>query len=127
MKFIDFGNGRVPALGFGTFDIRGADCVRATTMALEIGYRHIATAQEYNNESEVGRAINGSAVARGEIFLTTKIWPNRIGDGELQHAAQESLARLATPHVDLLLIHWPSPPIPLGENLSALSAVKAAG
>ena len=127
MKFIDFGNGRVPALGFGTFDIRGADCVRATTMALEIGYRHIDTAQEYNNESEVGRAINSSAVDRGEIFLTTKIWPNRIGDGELQHAAQESLDRLATPYVDLLLIHWPSPTIPLGESLAALAAVKAAG
>ena len=126
MKFIDFGNGRVPALGFGTFDIRGADCVRATTMALEIGYRHIDTAQEYN-ETEVGRAINSSAVDHCEIFLTTKIWPTRIADGEFRHTAQESLDRLATPYVDLLVIHWPSPTIPLGENLSALSAVKAAG
>ncbi len=127
MKYIDVQDGRVPALGFGTFGIRGEDGVRATATALEIGYRHIDTAQEYDNEAEVGRAIDGSGVERGEIFLTTKIWPNRIGDGDLQRAADESLERLATGYVDLLLIHWPSPTIPLGESLEALAQVKAAG
>ena len=127
MKYIDVQDGRVPALGFGTFDIRGEDCVRATATALAIGYRHIDTAQEYGNEVEVGRAINGSGIDRGDIFLTTKIWPNLIGDGDLQNAANESLKSLSTSYVDLLLIHWPSPTIPLGDSLAALAAVKAAG
>ncbi len=127
MKYIDVENGRVPALGFGTFGIRGEDGVRAATTALEIGYRHIDTAQEYDNEAEVGRAIDGSGVERGEIFLTTKIWPDRIGNGDLQRAADESLERLTTAYVDLLLIHWPSPTIALGESLGALAEVKAAG
>jgi 2,5-diketo-D-gluconate reductase B len=127
MKFIDVADDQIPALGFGTFDIRGEDCVRATATALDIGYRHIDTAQEYNNEVEVGRAINGSSVDRGEIFLTTKIWPNLIGNGDLQQAMEESLERLETPYVDLLLIHWPSPTIPLAESLAALADVKAAG
>ena len=127
MKYIDIPDGRVPALGFGTFDIRGEDCVRATATALEFGYRHIDTAQEYGNEAEVGRAIDGSGVERSEIFLTTKIWPNLIGNGDLQSAADESLERLAVAYVDLLLIHWPSPTIPLGESLAALATVKAAG
>ena len=90
MKYIDIPDGRVPALGFGTFDIRGEDCVRATATALEFGYRHIDTAQEYGNEAEVGRAIDGSGVERSEIFLTTKIWPNLIGNGDL-HAKNWSL------------------------------------
>lgn len=127
MKYIDVQGGRVPALGFGTFAIEGEDCVRAVAMALEIGYRHIDTAQEYGNEVEVGRAINGSGIDRDDIFLTTKIWPDRIGDGDLQRAADERLERLATAYVDLLLIHWPSPTIPLGESLKALAEVKAAG
>ena len=127
MRYVDVQDGRVPALGFGTFGIRGEDGVRATATALEIGYRHIDTAQEYDNEAEVGRAIDGSGVERGKIFLTTKIWPDRIGDGDLQRAADESLERLATGYVDLLLIHWPSPTIPLGESLGALAQVKAAG
>ena len=127
MKYIVVEDGRVPTIGFGTFAIRGEDCVRSTATALETGYRHIDTAQEYDNEAEVGRAIDGSGVERGEIFLTTKIWPNRIGDGDLQRASDESLERLATGYVDLLLIHWPSPTIPLGESLEALAQVKAAG
>ena len=127
MRYVDVQDGRVPALGFGTFGIRGEDGARAAATALEIGYRHIDTAQEYDNEAEVGRAIDGSGVERGEIFLTTKIWPDRIGNGDLQRAADESLERLATGYVDLLLIHWPSPTIPLGESLGALAQVKAAG
>ncbi|MFP6730438.1 MAG: aldo/keto reductase [Alphaproteobacteria bacterium] len=127
MKYIDFQDGRIPALGFGTFDIRGEDCVRATATALKIGYRHIDTAQEYDNEIEVGQAINGADIDRGEIFLTTKIWPNRIGKGDLRRAADESLERLATDYIDLLLIHWPSPTISLAESLEALAEVKAAG
>ena len=127
MKYIDFQDGRIPALGFGTFDSRGEDCVRATATALKIGYRHIDTAQEYDNEIEVGQAINGADIDRGEIFLTTKIWPNRIGKGDLRRAADESLERLATDYIDLLLIHWPSPTISLAESLEALAEVKAAG
>ena len=99
------GGARRPLLGFGTWQIKGQDAVRATSTALEAGYRHLDTATVYGNEGEVGRALAGSGVDRGEVFLTTKCPPNRAGR-ELD-TLQESLERLQTDHVDLWLIHWP--------------------
>jgi diketogulonate reductase-like aldo/keto reductase len=95
----------MPLLGFGTWQIKGDDAVRATTAALEAGYRHIDTATVYGNESEVGRALAESGVPREEVFLTTKCPPNKAGH-ELD-TLKESLDLLQTDHVDLWLIHWP--------------------
>jgi 2,5-diketo-D-gluconate reductase B len=117
----------VPALGLGTFGLDGADAVRAVRFALDLGYRHLDTARMYGNEAEIGEAVTTSGVDRGEVFLTTKIWPTELAYGTVQRAAEESLRRLKTDYVDLLLIHWPSREIPLGETLKAFSEVKAAG
>jgi diketogulonate reductase-like aldo/keto reductase len=95
----------MPMLGFGTWQIKGKDAVRATSVALEAGYRHLDTATVYGNEAEVGRALAESGVPRAEVFLTTKCPPNRAGR-ELD-TLRESLDKLQTDRVDLWLIHWP--------------------
>ena len=100
------GGGRMPLLGFGTWQIRGQDAVRATSAALEAGYRHLDTATVYGNEREVGRALAESGVPREDVFLTTKCPPNRAGR-ELD-TLRQSLELLQTDHVDLWLIHWPA-------------------
>jgi 2,5-diketo-D-gluconate reductase A len=99
------GGARMPLLGFGTWQIEGDDAVRATSTALETGYRHLDTATVYGNEREVGRALADSGVAREEVFLTTKCPPDNAGR-ELE-TLRESLEMLRTDHVDLWLIHWP--------------------
>src|SRR5919107_3034203 len=95
----------MPLLGFGTWQIKGDDAVRATTTALETGYRHLDTATVYGNEGEVGRALADSGVPRDEVFLTTKCPPDRAG-AELE-TLQRSLDLLGTDSVDLWLVHWP--------------------
>jgi len=99
------GDARMPLLGFGTWQIEGDDAVRATSTALETGYRHLDTATVYGNEREVGRALADSGVTREEVFLTTKCPPDNAGR-ELE-TLRESLEMLGTDHVDLWLIHWP--------------------
>lgn len=118
---------RIPALGFGTFMLAPADARRMVEAALEIGYRHVDTAQMYRNESEVGAAIAASGVDRADIFLTTKVWIDRYRAGDLEASADESLERLATDYVDLLLLHWPNPDVSLEETLEALMRVKESG
>jgi diketogulonate reductase-like aldo/keto reductase len=96
----------MPLLGFGTWQIKGDDAVRATSAALEAGYRHLDTATVYGNEGEVGRALSESGVPRQEVFVTTKCPPSKAGR-ELD-TLKESLDLLQTDHVDLWLIHWPA-------------------
>jgi diketogulonate reductase-like aldo/keto reductase len=96
---------RMPLLGFGTWQIKGTDAVRATTAALEAGYRHLDTATVYGNEGEVGRGLAESGVPRDEVFVTTKCPPRNVGR-ELD-TLRQSLDLLQTDHVDLWLIHWP--------------------
>jgi diketogulonate reductase-like aldo/keto reductase len=98
-------NGRMPLLGFGTWQIKGEDAVRATATALEAGYRHLDTALVYGNEGQVGRALAESGVPRSDVFLTTKCPPDRVGNGLA--TVRESLDRLRTDYLDLWLIHWP--------------------
>jgi 2,5-diketo-D-gluconate reductase A len=99
-------NGRMPLLGFGTWQIKGQEAVEATAAALAAGYRHLDTATVYGNEAEVGRALRDSDVSRDEVFVTTKCPPHRAGQ-ELQ-TLRESLELLGTEYVDLWLIHWPA-------------------
>jgi diketogulonate reductase-like aldo/keto reductase len=117
---------RIPALGFGTFRLEGRTAERMVAAALEIGYRHVDTAQMYGNEAEVGRGIAASGVPREEIWLTTKIWPDNFRDGQLQRAAEQSVRRLGT-EPDLLLLHWPSPNVPLAETIRALNDARRKG
>ena len=117
---------QIPRLGLGTYCLNGGVAVRMVGYALDLGYRHIDTAQEYRNESEIGEAISASSVPRQNIWLTTKVWPDRFRDGDLQRSVEESVRRLRT-EPDLLLLHWPNPRIPLRETISALNDVKRRG
>ncbi len=118
---------RIPLLGLGTWDLRGRVCARVVEQALRLGYRHIDTAEMYENEREVGEGLRGSGVKRNDVFVTTKIWPAHFAPRELEKAARESLARLRLSEVDLLLLHWPNPNIPLADTLGALAKVKRDG
>lgn len=111
---------KVPKLGFGTWLIKGNNCVRSVRSALEIGYRHIDTAQIYDNEAEVGEAIKASGIAREEIFLVTKVWKDSLRSKDVLESTEESLKKLKTDYIDLLLIHWPNLRAPLKETLSAM-------
>ena len=127
MKFIDMKGIQVPALGYGTWQLHGTGCSRGVRMALDIGYRHIDTAQIYENEAEVGQGIADSGVAREDIFLTTKLWTTNFNAGAVLESTEESLKKLQTDYVDLLLIHWPSPKVNMGETLGAMQKLLDAG
>ncbi|HEY5364257.1 MAG TPA: aldo/keto reductase [Aestuariivirga sp.] len=101
-------NTPIPRIGFGTYRHLGDVAYRSVTDALEIGYRHIDTAEMYDNEREVGKAIANSKVKRNEIWLTTKVQPEHLGPGQVMPHVKASLERLGVERVDLLLIHWPS-------------------
>lgn len=117
----------IPKLGFGTYALYDANCERAVEVALGAGYRHIDTAEMYQNETAVGRGLRASGVARDEVFLTTKVWHDHLQAPLLRAALEASLARLALDHVDLYLIHWPNPDVPLAETIEALNRVRERG
>ncbi len=94
-----------PGLGLGTYKLTGTDGMHAIRNALDMGYRHIDTAQMYGNEKEVAHAISTSSIKRENVFITTKIWPSNFN--RLVNAVEESLRSLQTAQVDLLLLHWP--------------------
>ncbi|MGE6743404.1 aldo/keto reductase [Allorhizobium pseudoryzae] len=127
MHNVSANGAHIPALGFGTFRMPGADVLRVLPKAIAFGFRHIDTAQIYGNEAEVGEAIAGSGVARGDIFLTTKVWVDKFAHDAFLASVDESLKKLKTDYVDLLLLHWPQSDVPLAERMGSLNAVKAAG
>lgn len=110
----------IPVLGFGTWPLKGEAARRAVTAALDAGYRHIDTAAMYANEAEVGEAIRQHATPREEIFITTKVWPSDIEAGRLVASAEASLKKLRIDSVDLLLIHWSSASMPVGDQVRDL-------
>jgi 2,5-diketo-D-gluconate reductase B len=118
---------KVPALGLGTWRLSGEECSRAVERALALGYRHIDTAQMYRNEDEVGKGMQSSGVNREEVFLTTKVWPSDFSYKRIIETTRESLKRLRTDRVDLLLMHWPSEGVPLEETLSAMRELQEEG
>lgn len=117
----------IPALGLGTFELTGPEGETAIRTAIELGYRQIDTAIRYSNEAEVGRAIRASGVPRSELFVTTKIWFNDLAPENVASRVEESLERLGLDQVDLLLVHWPTREVPLGETLAAFAEEKANG
>jgi 2,5-diketo-D-gluconate reductase B len=127
MQVVEAKGARIPLVGLGTWDLRGRTCARIVEQALRLGYRHIDTAEMYDNEREVGEGLRNSGVPRNEVFVVTKVWPSHFAPRELLRAAKESLVKLRLPEVDLLLLHWPNPQIPLSETLGALCKVKEAG
>jgi len=96
----------IPKVGLGTYKLTGYEGIKSIEDALQIGYRHIDTAQVYNNEQETGKAVRNSKIGREKIFITTKVWPSDFNN--LLSIVEESLSKLKTDYVDLLLLHWPS-------------------
>lgn len=119
---------RIPALGFGTFRMPGAEVLEILPQALKTGFRHVDTAQIYQNEAEVGQVLAASGLARSEIFLTTKVWIDNFPKGRFRPSVEESLKKLKTDHVDLLLLHWPRlSDVPLADQIGFLNEVRGAG
>jgi 2,5-diketo-D-gluconate reductase B len=118
---------RMPRIGLGTWPMKGAECQAAVESALALGYRHIDTAEMYGNEDAVGAGIAASGLPRQDIFLTTKIWYDKPTGPAIRDAFAACLDRLRTPHVDLLLIHWPSPALDLPGALAMLAALRGRG
>lgn len=117
----------IPVLGLGTYLIKGKEAVRTIEQAIDFGYRHIDTAQLYENESEVGTAIKQSPVDRADIFLTTKVWPSRLSKEDFLPSVEDSLRKLKTDYVDLLLVHWPNAKVPIQETIAELMKAKDQG
>ncbi|MCT4710435.1 2,5-didehydrogluconate reductase DkgB [Enterobacteriaceae bacterium H11S18] len=119
----------IPAFGLGTFRLKDDVVITSVKTALELGYRTIDTAQIYDNEAAVGKAIEESGVARSDLFITTKIWIANLGKDNLIASLKESLSKLRTDYVDLTLIHWPSPEnaVPVAEFMQALLEAKKEG
>src|SRR5436190_9237044 len=127
MNFIEANGARIPAIGLGTWELRGRTCARLVEQALRLGYRHVDTAQAYENEREVGEGLRASGVPRNEVFVTTKVWTSHFAPHDLARSTRESLTKLRLADVDLLLLHWPNPRVPLAETLDALAHVRKLG
>lgn len=127
MEHVEANGASIPALGLGTWTLKGRDCADLVAHALSVGYRHLDTAAMYDNEEAVGEGLRASGLKRDEVFVTTKVWYTDIEPGDLERSARESLKRLGLDHVDLLLIHWPNPAVPVADSIGALNAVRAAG
>lgn len=119
----------MPRIGLGTFRLQGQQAIDSVRNGLELGYRHIDTAQIYGNEEAVGSALAASGVARGEVFVTTKIWLDKLGGDVLAPSLKESLRKLRLEQVDLTLVHWPSPgaAVPVAESMAALLQAREQG
>ncbi|HET6182260.1 MAG TPA: aldo/keto reductase [Acetobacteraceae bacterium] len=117
----------MPRLGLGTWGMKGKVCQRSVETGLELGYRHIDTAQMYGNEEDVGAALAATKVPRGDIHLTTKVWNDDLTPSGIRRAFEDSLCKLRTDYVDLYLIHWPSPAMDLRAAMEGMMAVRRDG
>ena len=129
MKQIELTDGnKIPQLGLGTWKLTGTECTNIVKKALEIGYRHIDTAEMYGNEEEIGEAIKESEVSRKDLFITSKIWPERGLDYEgVITSSNNSLEKLKTEYLDLYLLHWPQQHLDYEEIFRALRDLKKEG
>jgi 2,5-diketo-D-gluconate reductase B len=117
----------IPAIGFGTWRLSGRECVEGVADALAAGYRHVDTAAMYGNEEEVGTGMRASGVDRGDVWLTTTVWPDDLAPARVRASLERSLRELGTDYVDLYMIHWPNPRIPLAVTLEAMTALRDEG
>jgi len=117
---------KIPLVGLGTWTLRGRDCVRLVAEAIRVGYRHIDSAQMYGNEFDVGEGVRASGL-RAEVMVTTKIQPTMLAPNDVERSAKDSLRQLGLDAIDLLLIHWPNPRVPLADTLGAMLKLKQEG
>lgn len=131
MNVVEANGAKIPAIGLGTMTLKGTVCVEAVKAALRLGYRHIDTAERYGNESEVGEGLHQGLAATGlkreDVFVTTKVYHDKLAAADFQGSFDESLEKLRLPWVDLLLIHWPNPKVPLEETLGVLCKARRDG
>lgn len=117
----------VPKLGYGTWQVTGDAARESVADALHLGYRHIDTARMYRNEAEVGEGLRGSGVPRDDVWLTSKVWPDAARANDLRRSAEQQLEALGVDRLDLLLLHWPAPGVPLAETLAAMAGLREEG
>jgi diketogulonate reductase-like aldo/keto reductase len=127
MQLVAANGGAIPSLGFGTYGMSRADTFRMIPAALKAGFRHIDTAQIYLNEGEIGECVARSGLKRGDVFLTTKVWIANYSARSFAASVDNSLRKLRTDYIDLLLLHWPSNATPLAEQIAGLNAAVRAG
>jgi diketogulonate reductase-like aldo/keto reductase len=127
MPVVAAAGAHIPRLGLGTWQLRGETCATIVRAAIRLGYTHIDTAQGYANEAEVGEGIAASGVWRELLFVTTKVQPQNMGAGDLERSVDVSLKKLRLNQIDLLLLHWPNPELPLADSIAALNAVQLDG
>jgi len=127
MEVISTRGMRMPKLGLGTWRSWGEECRRMVESALALGYRHIDTAAMYDNEDQVGAAIAASGLQRAELFLTTKVWHDQFAPEAMRRSIENSLRKLRTDYVDLLLLHWPVPGMDMAAVLGSLVRIREAG
>ena len=114
-------------IGLGTWDLRGDACKSAVKNAINLGYIHIDTAWFYQNQREIGQAINESHINRDNLFITSKIWRTELSYDQVLAQCDEILNQLQMDYVDLLLIHWPSDDVPLSETIEAFNYIQSQG
>jgi 2,5-diketo-D-gluconate reductase B len=131
MNVVEANGAKIPVIGLGTMTLMDAVCVEAVETALRLGYRHIDTAERYRNEIEVGeglrRGLRAASLAREDVFVTTKVFHDRLAAADFERSLEQSLRDLELSWVDLLLIHWPNPKVPLKETLDVLCKAKRDG
>jgi 2,5-diketo-D-gluconate reductase B len=131
MNVVEANGARIPAIGLGTMTLMDGVCAEAVKTALRLGYRHIDTAERYRNEAAVGeglaQGLRAAGLKREDVFVTTKVYHDRLAAVDFQRSFDESLQKLKLPFVDLLLIHWPNPSVPLAETVGVLCKAKRDG
>jgi 2,5-diketo-D-gluconate reductase B len=131
MNMVEANGARIPALGLGTMTLKDAVCVEAVKTALRLGYRNLDTAERYGNEAAVGeglhQGLSAAGLKREDVFVTTKVYQDKLAAPDFERSVSESLDKLKLAFVDLLLIHWPNPNVPLAETIGALCKEKRAG
>jgi 2,5-diketo-D-gluconate reductase B len=125
--YLDAKQLRFPALGLGTWELRGRECARLVEQAVRLGYRHFDTAQMYGNERDVGDGIRASGIKREDVFVTTKVAPDNLAPTLLVRSVKESIGALRLGEIDLLLLHWPNKGLPLADTIDALVGLKRDG
>jgi diketogulonate reductase-like aldo/keto reductase len=127
MQVVEAHGAKIPIVGFGTMRLKEEEGTASILSAIRTGYRHLDTAAYYGNEKEVGEAMRASGVKREDFFLTTKVRDDKLKADDFARSVDTSLKLLDLPFVDLLLIHWPNPNVPMAESLGALAKAKRAG
>lgn len=127
MKYLRIGTDWLPALGLGTYQLTGETCAQTVARALELGYRHIDTAERYGNEDAIAEALQRAAIPRNELWITSKVWLDNLVPGAASDAISRSIERLGVERLDLSLVHWPSDEVSLERTMEAMEEARGRG